>query len=400
MLAKPAGTMLVRGAWLWIKRYVGLVIRYVLQAMFFLPIRKNRILLSAHNGIRYYCNPKYVSEYLAKHCGADIEIIWGFNHPKTYAHIPGIKAVRIYGIRWMYYSATAAVVITNVAFSTTQPKRKGQLFIDTWHGGGAYKRVGNGKGFAMSRREYAQIHEFVSKVDLFLSSSQAFTKFCIQQDYNYRGEVLPCGMPRNDIFFSRERRDAAARRVKAALGVTGYIAVYAPTFRGREWLRHEAGVPFPYQDVLCALEERFDSPAVILKRAHPGDVMAGEQQLGVLDVTDWPDVQELLCAADMLITDYSSCMWDFALLGRPCLLYIPDLEDYRMGQGICTPPEEWPGLICRDDRELLETIRLLDVTACTRKAEEHLRAFGSYETGTATQQVCERILQHIGLETG
>lgn len=372
-------------------------IRHILQMLFFLPVRKNRVLLSAHNGLEYYCNPKYISEYLVVHGGKDLEIIWGFNHPENYRQIPGIKAVRFNSLTWIYYTATSSVLITNFFWPQTQPKRKGQLFISTWHGGGAYKRVGGGALYVQSDLERRGRHEKIQKVDLFLSSSRAFTEYAIRQDYRYRGEVLPCGMPRNDLFFHQEKREAAARRVRDKLGITGYIAVYAPTFRGKDWRGgYRVCAPFPYQAVLSSLRQRFGEPAVILKRAHPGGDMADSTEENVLDVTAYPDMQELLCAADMLITDYSSSMWDFALLGRPCLLYVPDLEEYATQRGLCTPPEEWPGFVCRNEKELLAAISSLDEQACAEKAARHLQALGSYETGTATEQVCERILRHMG----
>ena len=117
-----------------------------------------------------------------------------------------------------------------------------------------------------------------------------------------------------------------------------------------------------------------------------------------VDVTDYPDMQELLCAADMLITDYSSCMWDFALLERPCLLYVPDLQQYVDARGFFTPIEDWPGLVCETADALYEAARTLDEAHCAQKAREHLQKLGSYESGHAAEQAAERILQVTGVE--
>lgn len=380
-----------------VRRMVWIInwwIRWILQLSFFLPVKKNRILISAHDGLQYYCNPKYISEYLVA-SGADVEIIWGFYRPKDNMNIPKIKVVRIHSPAWYYYTATASVIITNHALSRAQPKRKGQLIIDTWHGGGAYKRVGRGMKDQSNQKECRVRNEFIQKIDLFLSSSKKFTEYAIRGDYKYTGEVLCSGMPRNDLFFDAERRETMANKVRTRLGIDGYVVIYAPTFRGKYWYGYRTNEGFPYQAVLNALRQRFGKTVTMLKRAHPGGIMADGKEDHVLDVTSYPDMQELMCAADMLITDYSSSMWDFALLGRPCLLYVPDLEDYSTKRGLCVPAEEWPGIACRNKEELLEAIQNLDEQACAEKAAQHLKDFGSYETGTATRQVCERIMQHI-----
>ena len=371
-------------------------IGHIFQMFFFLPIRKNRVLFLAQDGLQYCCNPKYISEYLMDH-GADIEMIWGFFHPKVYTDIPGIKAVRVHSIAWFYYAFTSSVVITNTDLPRAHPKRKGQLVIDTWHGGGSYKRVDISEDHNRSCGIESRVRrEFIGKLDLFVSSSRVFTEITIRKAFGYQGEVLCCGMPRNDLFFDEDRRTEIARRIRKKLGVTGYIVVYAPTFRGKFWLGCSSKDSFPYRKVLAVLKQRFKGPVTILKRAHPGGKMIRDEEKGVIDVTDYADFQELLCAADMLITDYSSSIWDFSLLERPCLLYMPDLEEYTAQRGLSSSVEEWPGIVCRSDDELCEAILNLNEQDCARRAKQHLQDLGSYETGTATRQVCERILQHIG----
>lgn len=367
----------------------------VLRSRILFPIRKNRILISTHRGYHYSDNPKYISEYLLEFYGTEVEIIWAFAQPEKYQNISGIKAVKYKSLIWLYYAATASVVITNVLFSLLQPKKEGQLFIETWHGGGAYKRVAFGTNLRMTASDRKRDDILRQNTDLFLSSSRAFTECAIRKDYGYQGEVFPCGMPRNDIFFDEKKQDKAAREVRKAFGLEGFIALYAPTYRGDSVIGNYTNIDFPYRDLLSVLRRRFGETAVILKRAHPGGRIPDVEIPGILDVTDYPDMQELLCAADMLITDYSSSIWDFALLGRPCLLYILDLEEYIVERPLHTLPEEWPGIVCKDKKEFLSVAENFDVKECRQRAERHLEALGSYETGTATKQVCKRILQHI-----
>lgn len=377
-----------------VKRSVAACLLAFLRLFYFLPVNGRRIFCSASGGEQYAGNVKCVSEYLQDHYGGRVELVWGFKRPGAFKDIPGIKPVRYYSPAWFYHALTAAVIITDVANARAYPKRKQQFFLDTWHGGGAYKRVGY-IGTQCTDAERRSAEKSVRKIDLCLSSSRLFTQYMLHGDLGFTEEILNCGMPRNDIFFSARRREQAAKKVRQALGLEGFVALYAPTYRGETCWNYQIDYHFPYQDVLAALQERTGGPVTLLKRAHVGCTMADSSPAEVPDVSDWPDMEELLCAADMLITDYSSSIWDYALMGKPCLLYVKDLEAYVRERGICTPVERWPGVMCRSDEELVRAIRTLDEDACREKAREHLRQYGSYETGTATEQVCKRIMTHI-----
>ncbi len=380
-----------------IKRLIITCEQCCLKLFYFLPIKERRILLSSFGGDQYSDNPKYMSEYLAAHYGQALELVWVFRHPEKFRDVPGIKIVRYCSPRWFYYALTASVFITNSSLPKFMPKRKGMFSLNTWHGGGAYKRVGANadKLNNLSKAERSYQHKYVQRIDLYLSSSERFTHYALRQDIGYQGEVLNSGMPRNDLFFSTERIARASEKVRQALGLKGYVVLYAPTFRGNTIRGYKTNHHFPYEQALVVLRERFGESVSILKRAHNGCVMADSSPKEVIDVSDWPNMQELLCAADMLITDYSSSIWDFALLGRPCLLYQNDLEAYESERGICTSVEQWPGISCRSNKELLDAIRTLDERVCAEIAREHLRACESYETGTATEQACRRVIAHI-----
>ena len=377
-----------------LKRAVIVCVRSFLALFYFLPVHDGRILLSSYVGEQYSGNVRRMSEYLLAHYGEEVELIWEFRHPEKFRDIPGIKTVRYYSPAWFYYALTSSVFLTNMGLTRIYPKRKEQLAMNTWHGGGAYKRIGLDR-FQLSQAERRSRLQAVDRIDICLSSSDYFSHFALREDKGYTGEILNCGMPRNDIFFSAEQRQRAAEKVRRALGLSGYVALYAPTFRGEQWRGYQMDFHFPYAAALDALRQRIGGPVTILRRAHLGCKMADSAPEEVVDVSAYPDMQELLCAVDMLVTDYSSCMWDYALLGRPCLLYVTDLAEYERERGICTPVEQWPGIACRSDEELLDAIRTLDERSCAEKAREHLRTFGSYETGTATKQACERVMEHI-----
>jgi CDP-glycerol glycerophosphotransferase len=109
------------------------------------------------------------------------------------------------------------------------------------------------------------------------------------------------------------------------------------------------------------------------------------------NATDYPDMQELLQCAQVLLTDYSSCMWDFSLMGKPCFLYARDIAEYRGERDFYTPIESWPFPLASDNAELARVIGAFDETAYRNAVRAHHAALGAAETGTATAQCVERI---------
>jgi CDP-glycerol glycerophosphotransferase len=112
-------------------------------------------------------------------------------------------------------------------------------------------------------------------------------------------------------------------------------------------------------------------------------------QQAVIDVSDYPDMQDLLCAVDVLITDYSSSIWDFSFTHKPCFLYAPDLEEYKSNRDFYTPIEEWPFPLAKTNQELIENIKNFDSKEYIGKVNKHHKELGSYETGHATEHFCK-----------
>ena len=141
------------------------------------------------------------------------------------------------------------------------------------------------------------------------------------------------------------------------------------------------------------LFEKNDEKWYGLYRAHrySEDDASALEKTWSADVTDYPDMQELLAAADMLITDYSSCIWDYSFLYRPCFLYTPDLEQYLAKTGFYIPIQEWPFPICRNEQELEDAIDSYDAGQNRKAIQKHHQKMGSFESGHACEKVCERI---------
>lgn len=372
------------------------LLRLVMRVWFVFPVRKNRVLVDSMWGKSLRDNAGYWMDWAREHGDGSLEVIWGVLDPKKQA-VPGAKMVRYRSVKWFYFRATAKVILYSHHLYNYLPLRKGQYHVMMWHAGGAYKRIGAGvKGNTETDRK---LHEDRNRRIndprvVFLSSSGTYTRFNIQEVYGFRGRIGETGMQRNDLFFDAGKVREASEKVRARLGIPAdaKVTLYAPTFRMAKIRGGGSTDGIDSGELSKALREAGEENPVILYRCHYYERSGEGKDGNVIDVSAYPDMQELLCCADRLITDYSSCIWDYSLLKRPCYLFVPDLDDYEnREQGFFTPIGSWPGLICGSMEALGEAIAKEDPAAHARKAEEHHRAFGSYEDGKA----CERLYRLV-----
>ena len=364
-------------------------IQNALQVFRLLPLQ-NRVSFISFSGRQYSDSPRCISELLLKE-HPETKQVWAFNEPEKFRFLEekGIKVVRYKSLEYLYYVMTSRVYVDNAEFWSILKFRPEQMVLETWHGGGAYKKVG-GHRIDVNAREQQHAVEKMNKITLFLSSSHAFTNYVIRDAYRYRGEVLECGLPRNDSLLHPDPAEAAA--VRQSLGISGdtKILLYAPTFRNSHALDlYDVDLP----RLKAALETRFGGEWVILMRMHYylSDRVNAINLPYVQDVTAYPDMKDLLLCADVLLTDYSSCMWDFSLLGRPCFLYARDIAAYQGERDFYTPIDHWPFPLAADNDALEQVIADFDDDAYRAAVAAHHRELGSTESGTAARQCAERI---------
>ena len=364
-------------------------IQNALQIFRLLPLQ-NRVSFIAFSGRQYSDSPRRISELLLKE-HPEIQQVWAFNEPEKFRFLEekGIKVVKYKSLEYLYYVMTSKVYVDNAEFWSILKFRPEQMVLETWHGGGAYKRVG-GHRIDVNQREQQHAVEKMNKITLFLSSSRAFTDFVIRGAYQYRGEVLECGLPRNDDLL---RPDAAVpAKVRQALEIpqNAKVLLYAPTFRNSHSLDL---YDVDFSRLKESLQARFGGEWIILLRMHYylSDKAMSSALPFLRNATDYPDMQDLLLSADALLTDYSSCMWDFSLLHKPCFLYARDIAEYRGERDFYTPIESWPFPLAANNDELTEVIAQFDADRYHEAVLRHHRDLGSTESGTAAKQCADRI---------
>lgn len=381
------------------KLCVKYVMRLLLKVYWIFPIKRNKVLFMANMGKGYLCNPKYIYESMLQDTRySDYEFIWCFRDISGHESLLNNKNTFIVNknnyFKYFYQLLTSGVIIYNCGGFSYAPIRKKQYLIETGHGGGLQKRNGflvanksssSNKGIALASKD----------IKLWISSSKLQTEMYTRQAMAYAGEVLESGYPRTDLFF--RATDEMKRNIRQRLGISKAkkVVLYAPTFKGDEGhaVALSEGIEvINVKTVKNELRQKFGGDWLFAKRGHQYS-----QEVGVdgtdYDWTKYPDMQEILLITDVLITDYSSCLWDFAIMKKPCFLYVPDLRTYRdADRGFYIPIEKWAGVVVHDNSEWTTKIEQFDQLEYINWVEKYLDMMGSFENGTATEQVKEKIL--------
>lgn len=374
----------------YIKAITTTLLRLVLRIFHLLPLKKKRIVFESFNGKQIACNPFYIYQYLKKK-HPEYTYIWCYNFKSP---DNDITCIRKNSFLYIYNLLTSSTFITNDSIPQYIPFRKRQTVINTWHGGGAYKKVGT----ELERCNWyyrLNLKRTSRSTTYFLSSSEKFTEAAPKAFLVPSFKVLSCGMPRNDIFFNEELKQKANKKVRDFYNISDdcFIVLYAPTFRDTNF------IPQPdFRLIKKTIEERFKAKQTyFLLRAHHRMLSFYTQNSKnfCIDASQYPYMQELLCAADMLISDYSSCIWDYSFTYRPCLLFVPDLQQYKSDRDFHTPIDTWGFPIAETNERLSYIILNFDELLFKRNMTKHHSNLNSYEKGNATSFISELISTRI-----
>ena len=348
---------------------------------------KNRIIFFAIPNYNYICNPKYIAEKI-KNKKIITDYIWVIKNKNN--EVPdGFKKIKLYSLKYFYYLSTSKIIINNAAIIPYLPVNKNIYSIYTWHGGGAYKKVELDMPIANNKWYKKRTLIGVPTVSFYLSSSRKFTEIQANATHIDKKRFINTGLPRNDLFFYKDKINEINKKVREKYDFLSNegIILYAPTWRddSRKIINQISEL-----NVLKAFEKITNKKVKILIRAHY-NTKKYYADSKCIDVTNYPDIQELLCAADILITDYSSCMWDFSLMYKPCFIYATDIDQYKQERDFYTPMSEWPFPIATNTDELINNILNFNQEEYVQKVKQHHKDLGSFEDGHACERVCKLI---------
>jgi CDP-glycerol glycerophosphotransferase len=361
-----------------------------------MPLR-DAVFFTSWKGKQCSDNPLGIAEELRRQ-GDDREHIWAVADWSTPA--PSGATVVLHGSE-EYYTALARsrYVIANDDMHYFYRKRDGQVYLQTWHGT-PLKRIGfdiERPQFASGRSYFTQLANDVAQWDALISPNP-FSTPIMRHAFRFEGDIWQTGYPRNDIL-ARDDSAALAASVRRRLGLPDgkRVVLYAPTWRDNQYY---ASGRYRF-DLRLDLERAWQvlgPDYVILVRGHhqaADDVTAGERPGFALDVTRYPEVSELFLASDILVTDYSSVMFDFAVTGRPMIFFTYDLEQYRDElRGFYFDFEaEAPGPLLATSDEVLAAIGDLGTAEAGYGAayQAFVTKYCPLDDGKAAARVCERL---------
>jgi len=302
----------------------------------------------------------------------------------------GAKALRHGSIAWLRALATSRGLVNNTNFPGYFRKREGQVYIQTWHGT-PLKRLGRDIVDSVPTGSYLKMMDREASYWDFLISPSRYCSELFPGTFGYRGEILETGYPRNDLLINESgKRDL----IRKSLGISDpkqLVVLYAPTWR--DYNRTATGNWKPVNFLADGIGDDF----ILLYRGHTNTHQAHNQKVaaGAIDVTEYKNVAELYLAADVLVTDYSSSMFDFSVTGKPMIFLAPDIETYSAKRGFYFDFEQLaPGPIIKDATLLRQTLESLGSIELDYRAkyQSWQQKFNSLEDGKASKRVVDKAL--------
>jgi CDP-glycerol glycerophosphotransferase len=352
-------------------------------------INKKKIIFRSFGGRSYSDNPKAISEALFDN-DKTFEIVWVFLKPKEKIKIvPNyIKIIKYKSLKYFYHLATAGFWVDNFNLPNYIYKHQNQIYIHTWHGDKAFKKILYDSLFFNNKSWFFE-EKFT---DLFITGSTYGVKQA-RSGFRYSGKVLNTGTPRNDKLVRVDLSKKQEIKNNLNISKNNNLILFAPTYR-----RHQSKyiVTFDIDRILLLLKNFKNNEWIFLARAHSATnngIIFKRETSKVIDVSSYEDMNDLLLISDVLITDYSSSAGDFALTGNPIILYQCDRQDYQNeDRAFYFDIHKSPFWVAETERDLFEVIEDLPNRSSKINCNDILNFYGSIETGRASKNVINYIL--------
>ncbi len=369
------------------------------------------VVFEAFSGGKYACNPMAIYEAMLKDPKYDdFEYVWIFNKPKKYKFLEDNKnttVVKKFSDKHYESYAKAKYWVNNMSIPEYLHPSKEQVYIETWHGV-PLKRMGFDIETDVDPRQTKshmrkKYKHKAQKMTYMISSSEFYTEkltssFGLDKFCN-RDIFLNTGYPRNDFLFHYTKEDVKKWKEELGIAEDKKVVLYTPTWRDTQYTNGK--ITYQVEVDLDQLSKELGDDYVILFRAHHHvKKVEGAQQenTNVINVANIDEINFLYIISDILITDYSSTMFDFAILNRPMVFFMYDLEEYANDvRGFYFDIAELPGPIVQETSKLAgEMKKALNVEEYQKAYGEKYKAFNEkfnqYNHGDSAHQLLEQVI--------
>lgn len=372
-----------------------------------MPIKKNCVFFLGLGG-QYSDNVKYISQKLHE-MNPETTIFWSISdkcNDKLPSYVVPIQEISYAAINLRF----SCHVVVDCDMGVTVPyclplfkytkwiiKRSKQLTISTWHGTPLKKILLDD---VASNCRYTSRRRLLSD---FIIAGCRFTKFVLIQSIQGNNEysAFLTGTPRNDILFNHDIEYKKSIRDRLKLPRNKKIFLFAPTFRDN--VEQSGGFQMKelrIKQILDLCTQYWGGEWIWVFRLHPRVLLSIDssayESSYIINGNNGDDMAEYLFCADILLTDYSSTMFDFMLTGRPCFLFAPDREHYeKQERGFYFNYDSLPFPIAYTNAQLIENIKTFDKIAYKRNVDQFLQDIGNVEDGKASERIAECIVHFI-----
>lgn len=360
---------------------------------------KEEILIQSYEGTSVSGNPYYLllelcknNEYshLKKFVVANNTTFRKIKNTIKNEQLLNTEVVKIHSKKYCKKLAESKYLINNSTFPTYFIKRKGQIYLNTWHG---TPLKAMGKNIIDSPHELGNTQRNLIMADYLLFQNDFMfekMKNAYMLDNLYSGKYVISGYPRNDIFFNKEDEE----KIRKELGIEEKkVIVYMPTWRGTMAKRKNGEQTDNIVDVINLLEKNLDDDTIIYLKIHNmANVQINYNEYK--KIKPFPTKYEtyrFLNIADCLITDYSSVMFDYANTGKKIILYIYDFDEYTKNRGFYLNVKEMPFSIVYNAKDLCEQISKVDDNF---KYPEFMKEFCKYDSKDTSKKICELLVKN------
>lgn len=360
----------------------------------------NMVVFESFFGRNYSDSPKYIYEYLGKNYPGKYRFVWILNRRSEEKMPFPCKRAKRFSLRYFYYMARAKYHVFNGRQPVYFIKRKGNIFLETWHGTPLKKLVFDMDEVTTASPLYKKQFYTQTRSWDYLVAPNQFSEDIFRHAFMYDGKMLETGYPRNDILYLKDKeKEQLTLEIKKELGIdpAKKVILYAPTWRDDEFYDH-AQYKFTLKLDMEKMQEQIGNEYVLLLRTHYFivDFLDLTPYEGfAYNVSKYNDIARLYLISDVLITDYSSVFFDYANLRRPMLFFTYDLDKYQsvLRGFYMDVEEELPGPMLFDTDEVLDAIG--NLPQIQKQYEDKYRIFCEkycgWEDGSATQKVVEAV---------